>query len=145
GHQTEFPRPLELAHDGPGRKSAPGAPQRLVRDPSKVIPFLLEALSRYQVLEQDDWPATLQGGLLEPSQVMRVRAAAYEELLWLADDVVRRRQHHRSGRPLAPPEAARAGLAYLQQAEAAHRPTAAFYRIRARCRQALGEVEAARA
>src|SRR5262249_23650093 len=46
---------------------------------------------------------------------------------------------------LAASEAARQGLAYLHKAEQARRPTAAFYRVRARCRKELGEEEAARA
>src|SRR5262249_3920578 len=70
---------------------------------------------------------------------------AYEELLWLADDVIRRRQDHRSGRTLSPEEAARQALGYLGKAEIAHPPTRALYALRARCRKDLGDEAAGRA
>jgi serine/threonine protein kinase/tetratricopeptide (TPR) repeat protein len=109
------------------------------------IGFRLRALACYQVLERDDWLARLEGGPLGPAQVAQVRRAVYEELLQLARKVVQRPQDHRSGRRISAPAAGRAGLAYLQKAGAAFSPTAAFYRIRAQCRKALGEKEAARA
>jgi hypothetical protein len=63
---------------------------------------------------------------------------AYEELLWLADDVARRGVDHPSRRKMTPQEAAQEGLAYLRRAEAAARPTSGFYQIRARCLKAVG-------
>ena len=121
-HEAEFPQlvSMVLQADSVGgtaialpRASSPE------RNPAKAVPFLLQSLSCYGVLEQDDWNARLEGGSLGPDQVARVRRTAYEELLWLADDVVRRRVDHRSGRKLSPPEAAQEGLAYLRKAEAA--------------------------
>src|SRR5262249_27919985 len=73
------------------------------------------------------------------------RRLAYEELLWLADDVVDRQEAHRSGRKLSPEVAAQAALVYLAKAESAHRATQAFYTLRARCRKLLGEEALAQA
>src|SRR5262249_28179118 len=109
------------------------------------VPFRLEALQRYGVLEREGWDGTLGGGLLGREQVEQIRRLMYEELLWLADDVGRRQQDHRSGRTLSPEAAARAALVYLGKAESAHRPTQAFYALRALCRKALGEEAAAQA
>ena len=61
-----------------------------------------------------------------------MRRTAYEQLLWLADDAARRQVDHRSGSKVSQQEAAEEGLAYLRHAEAASRPTSAFYLIRAR-------------
>src|SRR5262249_38178387 len=58
--------------------------------------------------------------------------------------MLRRRSDHRTGEKLTAQQAARAGLRYLARAEAGHRPTPAFFAIRGRCRQTLGEKEAAR-
>jgi tetratricopeptide (TPR) repeat protein len=69
--------------------------------------------------------------------------ACYEQLLWLAQDVVSRGEHHRAGRKLSRADAAREGLVYLTKAEAAFHPTPVFYAIRARCRERLGEKKAA--
>jgi tetratricopeptide (TPR) repeat protein len=142
---AEFRRPEVVAPPDHGKTPASSPPPSDVNDPAKAVPFLLRALSHYQVLERDDWLAGLESRPLGPGQVAQVRRAAYEELLWLAHDVVWRRQDHRSGGDLPPQEAARAGLAYLAKAEAAFRPTTAFYQIRARCREAMGAVDAARA
>ncbi len=147
-HEAETRLTVELALSGEadrGMKSAPSPVRISDRDPAKAVPFLLQALSRYEVMERDDWPAALERGLVETGQVRQIRRSAYEELLWLADDVFRRRQEHHSGRKLSPAEAAREGLVYLHKAEASWRPTAAFFRIRAGCRKASGEAEAARA
>jgi tetratricopeptide (TPR) repeat protein len=115
------------------------------RRPAAAVPLLLSALQGYQVLERDDWNITLEGGLLGEGQVAQVRRQAYEELLWLADDVLRRQLEHRSGQRLAAKAAAKQALVYLAKAETAHRPTQALYLLRARCREALGEKAAAQA
>src|SRR5262249_15321137 len=75
------------------------------RGAAAAVPFLLEALQCYGVLERDDWNSTLKGGLLRKQQIEHIRRLAYEELLWLADDVVRRQQEHRSKQELSPEEA----------------------------------------
>src|SRR5262249_52932866 len=115
------------------------------RRPAAAVPFLLEALQRYEILEREDWDARLAGGLLGKEQVEQIRHTAYEELLWLADDVLHRQEEHRSGAKPPPEAAAREARAYLAKAESAHRPTQALYRLRGRCRQSLGEEAAARA
>src|SRR5262249_42257160 len=118
-HQAEFPEPMGVALIGEQADktwSAPHPSSKPARDAARAAPLLLQALSRYQVMEQDDTLAALEGGLLGPMQVMQVRRSAYEELLWLADDVMRRRQDHRSGQWLPPLEAARASLVYLGKA-----------------------------
>jgi tetratricopeptide (TPR) repeat protein len=144
-HQAEIPGPVEVAVLDQSMKSTPQPSRRAERDPGKAVPFFLQALSLYQIMERDDWLAVLEGGLLGPGQRMQIRRSAYEELLWLADDVNRRLEDHRSGRKLLRAEAARASLAYLRKAEEAFRPTSAFYRLRAQCHRALEETEAARA
>jgi tetratricopeptide (TPR) repeat protein len=103
---------------------------------------LFQALSCYEILEADDWSARLASRLLRPDQVAQVRRTAYEQLLWLANDALRRGDHG-SGRNPSSSEAAQQALAYLRKAEAAAPPTAAFYRIRATCRKALGQEEEA--
>src|SRR5262249_7576188 len=94
---------------------------------------------RYAVLDRDDWPITLEGGLLGSDHVKQIRRLAYEELLWLANDVSKRQQDHRSGGNLSPQAAARRALSYLEKAERAHRPTRAFYVQRAVLHKILGE------
>jgi tetratricopeptide (TPR) repeat protein len=118
---------------------------RQERQPAKAVPFLLAALARYQVLERPDWSSTLERGFLTGEQAEQVRRSSYEELLWLADDIVRRQQGHPSGRKLSAEAAARQALVYLAKARAARRPTLAFYSLRARCRKILGKNAAARA
>jgi serine/threonine protein kinase/tetratricopeptide (TPR) repeat protein len=114
-------------------------------NPVKAVPFRLQALSCYEVMEREDWRAGLERGLGQTIQVQQVQRSVYEELLQLVYDVLHRRQDHRTGQKLSPAEAARQGLAYLDKAETAWRPTLAFYRFHGFCRQALGEKEAARA
>jgi tetratricopeptide (TPR) repeat protein len=146
-HEAEFPQPVALVlqvDSAGGTAVAPPQVSSPEREPAKAVPFLLQALSCYGVLEQEDWSARLEGGLLEPDQVARVRRTAYDELLWLADDLARRGVDHRSGRKLSPPEAAQEGLAHLRQAEAAVRPTSAFYQLRAHFLRALGQEREAR-
>jgi tetratricopeptide (TPR) repeat protein len=147
-HETETSPILDatLATGGsPGHPKTPPPIREWGRKPGAAVPFLLEALKRYEILERDDWSTTLGGGVLGKNQVEHIRRTAYEQLLWLADDVVRRGQEHRSGQTLSAKAAARAALAYLGKAESAHRPTLAFYVHRARCRKALGEKAAAQA
>ncbi len=113
--------------------------------PAKAVPFSLDALGQYDVLDRDDWSARLGQGVLGKDQVEDVRRLVYEQLVWLADDVLKRRQDQRSGQPLSPPAAAEAAVVYLQKAETARPPSHAFYRLRAQACQALGEKELARA
>jgi tetratricopeptide (TPR) repeat protein/serine/threonine protein kinase len=149
-HEAQFPQAgaLVVQTDTAGGRPAVPQPAPHEADRAKVVTFLLRALSCYGVLEQDDWSARLAGSLLEPDQIARVRRTVYEELLWLARNVVYRRVGHRSGRMMSPGQAAQEGLAYLRRAEPAARalfvrPTSSFYEIRAHCRKTLGqEVEA---
>src|SRR5262249_2493077 len=62
-----------------------------------------------------------------------------------AGAAVHRGEQTGTGRKLSGAEAAREGLTYLRKAGQVFGPTPAFYAIRARCRQALGEEGAARA
>src|SRR5262249_10836905 len=137
--EAEFPAPAELLI----QPEIAGASNPM-RDRAKSLPYRLEALSCYKVLEQDDWGGRLEIGLLGPEQVARIRRAAYEQLLLLADDSLRRRVDHRSGKQLSPPEAAQQTLAYLGRAETAFRLTPAFFFVRGVCRKALGEEGPAR-
>src|SRR5262249_36120248 len=123
-----------LTVDGPGGKAGTSFPARSGdRRPAAAVPFVLEALRRYEVLERDDWISTLEGGFLGKPQVEEVRRIVYEDLLWLADDVLGRRQEHRSEREISLEAAARQSLAYLDKAGTAHQPTPALYQLRARC------------
>jgi tetratricopeptide (TPR) repeat protein/serine/threonine protein kinase len=124
-------------------KPAPAAMRRSAQNPAKAVPFRLQALACYQVLDRDDWFAGLQRDLGQTAQVQQVRRSLYEVLLWLTDDLFRRRQDHRSGQKLSPAEAARQGLAYLHKAKEVWQPTLTFYRLRAHCRRALRQKEAA--
>ncbi|MFO0888509.1 MAG: tetratricopeptide repeat protein [Isosphaeraceae bacterium] len=145
-HEAEFPLPVALALQA-GSADGTTAPARASdasREPGKAVPFLLRALSRYGVMERDDWSARLEDGLLEQDVVAQVRRTAYEQLLWLADDAVRRQADHRSGSQVSRRQAADQGLAYLRQAEAAAPATSAFYLVRARCLKALGKPAEAR-
>jgi serine/threonine protein kinase/tetratricopeptide (TPR) repeat protein len=145
-HEAEFPQPvaLVLQASSAGGKPAPPRESSPERQPAQAVPFVLQALSCYGVLERDDWSVRLEGGLLDPDQVAQVRRTAYEQLLWLANDATRRQVDHRSSQKLSSHEAAEAGLAYLRQAEAASRATSAFYLVRARCHEALGKPAEAR-
>jgi tetratricopeptide (TPR) repeat protein/serine/threonine protein kinase len=120
----------------PARAPFPG------RRPARAVPLVLQALDCFAILERDDCSAFLGAGLQGSQQVEQVRRAAYEQLLWLADDVVKRQEEHRSGERLSPQAAATAALRYVKQAENAHPPTRAFYALRAGCYKALGETDA---
>jgi serine/threonine protein kinase/Flp pilus assembly protein TadD len=145
-HEAEIPKavPLALQSEAAGGTVVTPTLGNIQRDPARAIHYLLEALSCYGILEHDDWSARLEGGLLGPDQVTRVRRTAYEDLLWLANDLTHRHADHRSGRKLTPKEAAQKALPYLLIAESAFHPTTAFYQIRAACRKALGQEEEAR-
>jgi tetratricopeptide (TPR) repeat protein len=145
-HQAET-APLEItlvADDSSGLAGTSTSARAAERRPAAAVPFLLTALQQYCVLDGDKWNGTLEGGLLGRQQVEQIRRAVYEELLWLTDDILRRRQGHRSDGPLSEDAAGRQALAYLGKAEAAHRPTPAFYALRARCHTAMGDGAAAR-
>jgi tetratricopeptide (TPR) repeat protein len=118
--------------------------KRYDRDPAKAVPFLLQALSCYGVMDRDHWSAGLEQGFLEPDKVAEVRRMVYEELLWLADDLTQRRVDHGSGRTMSPKDAAQQGLVYMAKAQALGPPTRAFYWIRASCRRLLGKEAEAR-
>jgi tetratricopeptide (TPR) repeat protein len=147
-HQAETTPVHEaaLAADGPHGKAGTLPPKTtMMWRPAAAVPFLLQALQRYEILERDDWNTTLKGSLLGADQVKQIRRTAYEELLWLANDVFHREEEHRSGNRLSPQEAARHALVYLGKAQTAHVPTLALYSLRARCRKKLGEEAAYRA
>jgi tetratricopeptide (TPR) repeat protein len=145
-HEAEIPAPVDLAGEvaAPRRPAAPPPPPRYERDQAKAVAFLREALSRYGVLEHEDWLAMLERGWLGTSQVQQLRRSVHEELLWLADDALRRGKDHRTGRRLPRAPAARLAFAYLAKAEPLGTRVAAFYRMRARCRRALQDLAAAR-
>src|SRR5262249_14737407 len=115
------------------------------RQPAKAIPILLAALARYQVLDKADWTAAMESGFLARDQAEQIRRRTYEELLWLASDLLMRRQDHRLQQPLAKESAARQALSYLAKAETARPPTLALYTLRGNCRKVLGEETAAQA
>jgi tetratricopeptide (TPR) repeat protein len=140
-HQAEIPHSsVEVPGDPTQPSSRPWQPA-----PAKAVPYLLEALALYSILEREDWTTALQGGVLGKGQVEQIRGSAYEELLWLATDVLDRKQDHRSGNTLPAEAAATQALGYLHKAEVVRRPTRAFYAVRGASRNLLGEREAARA
>src|SRR5262249_47211498 len=75
-HEAELAPAADLSQ-GTGRARTPRP--SFGRDPAKAAPFLLEALALHEVLER---------GPLGTGQIEQIRRTAYEELLWLADDVV---------------------------------------------------------
>jgi tetratricopeptide (TPR) repeat protein/serine/threonine protein kinase len=115
------------------------------RWPSAAVPLLLEAVRCYGVLEQNDWDNALDAGFLGKQQIERIRRHIYEELLWLADDLMRRQLGHQGEGKLSVSEAARQALVYIGDAERAHSPTPALLALRALCHEALGEAAAAEA
>jgi tetratricopeptide (TPR) repeat protein len=120
-------------------------PHSANRQPARAVPYFLQALACYEVLEREDWSSPLEHGLLRKDHVDQIRRTAYEVLLWLATDLVERREDHASAKQVSPESAARLGLAYLRQAERCHPPTQVFYQLRANCQKTLGQEEAARA
>src|SRR5262249_38375387 len=110
-HQAEIPSPAEVAGavQGSGGTAAvlsrkPGQE----REPAKAVPFLRKALALYEALGGKDWSTALEEGALGRGQVEQIRRTAYEELLWLADDILARRGEHGAGgqhfAPAAAPE-----------------------------------------
>jgi tetratricopeptide (TPR) repeat protein len=144
-HQAESAPPAAAASEDRGAMLITAKPTGVshlytaARRPAAAVPFLLQALQRYQILERDDWNTILEGGILGKHQVAHIRRLAYEELLWLADDVTGRHRDHRSGDRVTPQAAAEQALVYLGKAEKAHPPTQAFYGLRAGCRKTLKE------
>ena len=143
GYQAEITpalEPLLPADDSSGNAERRVRSTRTVgRRPAAAVPFLLEALRRYGVLEVDDWTRSLEGRILGKSQVEQIRRLAYETLIWLADDIVRRKRGHPSGEILSEEAAARQALIYLDRAEGVQTPTHALQTLRARCRKVLGD------
>jgi tetratricopeptide (TPR) repeat protein len=115
------------------------------RNPRAAIPLILSALKLYGVLDQDDWSSRLEHSLLEPDQVTQIRRTVYEKLLWLAGDVLFRKEGHAADGTLPGAVAARQALTYLKCAEAIPPPTRAWYWLRSRCRQPLQDSAAAKA
>jgi tetratricopeptide (TPR) repeat protein/serine/threonine protein kinase len=139
---------IERAHEAEAVTLGPGMaiPSKAwARRFTAAVPLRLEALKCYGILERDDWYSALGAGFLGKHQVEQIRQLTYEELLWLADDVIRRQEGHPSEEKLSPNAAAHEALAYLGKAENAHRPTRALYVLRARCRKTLVGEEAAQA
>jgi tetratricopeptide (TPR) repeat protein len=150
-HQAEIPSPAEVARAVQASGGTAAVPSRKPgqdREPAKAVPFLRKALALYKSLGRKDWSTDLERSTaLEFGaswhQVEQIRRTAYEELLWLADDILARREDHVSGEQLSAPAAAQQALAYLEKAGVAYVPTTAFFSLRARCRGALGDKEAA--
>jgi tetratricopeptide (TPR) repeat protein len=146
-HDAELSAPVEpgLEMNGPSGHATTPANASAERQAARAVPILLAALARYQVLEQADWSAALEGGTLAREQVEQIRRRIYEELLWLASDVLTRQQDHRSERQLTKESAAQQALTYLAKAETARPATQALYALRGTCRENLGEETAAQA
>ena len=122
-HEAEFPQPWRWL-SRPTPAAATAAASRQASEPgARAGQGRSLSCSRpcpaTESWSGDDWIARLEGSLLEPDQVARVRRTAYEELLWLADDVARRGEDHRSGQEDVSAGGRPGGLAYLRQAEAA--------------------------
>jgi tetratricopeptide (TPR) repeat protein/serine/threonine protein kinase len=115
------------------------------RQPARAVPFLRQALALYSVLEREDWLAALEDCGLGKDQVNQIRRAAYEALVWLANDIVHRQQDHLSGQQLSPKDAAGRALVYLARARTALQPSLAFYSLSAFCHRTLGETPGAEA
>jgi tetratricopeptide (TPR) repeat protein/serine/threonine protein kinase len=132
------------------KSTSSNEPAAQVRDhyarvPSRAAPLLLEALSLYGVLEQEDWNSAVGGGLLETEQAQQIREAVYEALLRLADHLVVRHIDYQTGRRLSAESAGRLGLVYLHKAESARPATPAFFRARSACSRLLKDENGARA
>src|SRR5262249_7215711 len=89
-HEAETSSPLESAvsiESHRETKSSARATSVIDWDAARAVPFLLQSLSCFQVMEREDWLAGLAGELAHAGQVDKVRHSLYEELLWLAEDV----------------------------------------------------------
>jgi serine/threonine protein kinase len=115
-HEVETAPAVEvtLAVDGLAGRAGTRPPPRFVGGRhAAAVPLLLQALDCYAVLQRTDWNTTLETGLLGREQVEHVRRTAYEELLWLAEDVLGRQEDHRFGGKLSPASTAQQALVYL--------------------------------
>src|SRR5262249_44608039 len=109
---------LALAAGGSdGGASAAGCPRAAESPPPGAARSLIEALQRYGIVKRDDWKTALDGSFLRRQQIERIGRLAYGELLWLADDVLRRAREHGSDPTLSPEAAARQALLYLRKAD----------------------------
>lgn len=96
-----------------------------------------QALDLYGVLSDDHWLDRLRASYLSEQQQSMVRQTAYETLLVLADFGVR------WGTKREKVKGTTASLQYLEQAEAFHPPTRAFYWVRSECQKLLNNLEEA--
>jgi tetratricopeptide (TPR) repeat protein/serine/threonine protein kinase len=133
------------AEGAPGSALTPPGVEKEERQLARTGPLLLEALALYAILEQDDWAASVERSALAKNQVQQIRRTACDALLWLAQDVLERRQDHRSGQKLSRKAAAEQALLYLARAATAHPPTQGFYVLSSLGRAALGQEAAAQA
>ena len=95
-----------------------------------------QALDLYGVLSDDHWLDRLQASYLNKQQQSMVQQTAYETLLSLADFGVRWSKRSTE-------ESTTVSLRYLEQAEAFHPPTRAFYWVRRECLKFLNKLEEA--
>lgn len=128
-----------------GRSGRVGRSRSTGRRPLVAVPLILEALQLYQVMDRADWHRNPGGGLLGNQQQEQLRRIVFEELLWLADDSLERRQDHQTRKDIPPESAAQQALRYLERTEGGHSPTQALYSVRSRCFQMLGNEAAAQA
>jgi serine/threonine protein kinase/tetratricopeptide (TPR) repeat protein len=149
-HQEETLSTIQIGLEAEGSQ-APARPfwdpsdQGVKRYQARAVPFLLEALALYKVGERDDWCELLEHGLLGRDQVEQIRRTAFEELVWLAQDVLDRRRDHQSGLQLTLESAGQCALGYLENAPKTFAPTLAYYQVRARGRQLVGDKAGAEA
>src|SRR5262249_23720203 len=101
-HEAEIPQAVQVAIPPAETDRGLEASLQFVgqagRDPAKAVPLCLQALSCYEVMERKGWSSSPEA--LGSGQVQKVRRIIYEELLWLAQDVVTRGQDHGSGRKM---------------------------------------------
>jgi serine/threonine protein kinase/tetratricopeptide (TPR) repeat protein len=140
-----IPKPTPPPESSPVSQAPPKPPGKWERRPAAAVPLLREALRCYGDLEHGAWDRRHHEGLLGAQQVEHIRRLVYEELLWLADDIVRRQEAHQSEGWISREAAAREALVYLGKAESTRPPTQALYALRAHCRNAVGEATAAQA
>src|SRR5262249_26638953 len=96
-HQAEIPSPAEVAvadQSSGGTAVALSSKPVHEREPAKAVTYLRRALALYQALGRNDWSTALEQGALGRRQVEQIRRTAYEELVWLADDILTRREDH---------------------------------------------------
>src|SRR5262249_50574390 len=116
GRQAEIPSADEFALAGQSTSGTATVLSRKSgqeREPAKAVPFLRKALVLYEALGQNDWSTALRQGALGRDQVEQIRRTAYEELLWLAGDILARRGRFRFGGEAAPARGPPAGTGDL--------------------------------